>query len=280
MQYEITIDRPWRYRDPKRGRQQLSPGTYRVPEDIADPIANLAVAEGMATRRNYPMRRPGPLEFETKKAEVKPVSCIKFEKRWDDFCIVAGSGPSLTPEVAEACRGYPVVAVNDAYRLLPFAAALYAGDEAWWNLHEGAKGFAGERWSSHDIEINPKIECAKRFDLKLVKGANRGGFSTDPNVIHYGGNSGFQGVNIAAHGLGWKGRIALVGFDMKPVNGRRHFFGDHPPELKQTKNGYKQWPAQFKRAAEMLPAGIEIVNCTPGSALTCFPTMSLADAHG
>jgi hypothetical protein len=63
-----------------------------------------------------------------------------IEPRWRGAtCIVAATGPSFTAEVAEACRGYPTIAVNDAYRLFPWADILYASDGAW---------FAGERWSS------------------------------------------------------------------------------------------------------------------------------------
>src|SRR5512139_1237105 len=64
---------------------------------------------------------------------------------WSDFCIVAASGPSLTPKVADACKGFHVVAVNDAYRLFPDADVLYACDPKWWDVHKGVRKFAGER---------------------------------------------------------------------------------------------------------------------------------------
>jgi hypothetical protein len=65
---------------------------------------------------------------------------------------------------------------------------------------------------------------------------------------------------------------------MRAIKGKRHFFGEHPKELVSTKNGYKNWPPRFDAAAKMLPPGLEIINCTPGSALKCFPQMSLAEA--
>lgn len=50
MDYKIIVSRPWRYRHPSRGMQELAAGAYRVPEDIVAPVAARALAEGMATR--------------------------------------------------------------------------------------------------------------------------------------------------------------------------------------------------------------------------------------
>jgi hypothetical protein len=200
----------------------------------------------------------------------------KISKRWDGFCIVAAPGPSLTEEVAEACKGHHVIAVNDAWRLLPFAEVLYSGSGTWWDYHRGTE-FAGERWSSHEDHVNDRRVCWLKYGLKLVRGRDKPGFSRDGAAIHYGGNSGFQAINVALLMLGYVGRIALVGFDMRKVDGKRHFFGEHPPELRSTTNGYERWPAHFAEAAKTLPDGLEIVNCTPGSALRCFPMRDLSE---
>ncbi len=201
------------------------------------------------------------------------------ERDWGGFCVVAGSGPSLTQEIAGLCRNVPVIAVNDAWRLFPFARILYACDNNWWAVHRGVSEFKGEKWSSHgDAFHNDKRDVARRYGLCLVRGRDEEGFSFDPRFIHYGQNSGFQAANFAGHCLGWGGRIALVGFDMRKVGGRRHFFGEHPETLRSTQRGYDLWPEIFRRAGLSLPTGIEIVNCTPESALTCFPKMNLRDA--
>lgn len=178
-----------------------------------------------------------------------------------------------------------MVAVNDACRLFPSAAVLYACDQAWWDVHEGVRWFAGERWSSHGHPgCNDKLKCADRHDLNLIRGADGDGFAVDPGLIHYGNNSGFQAVNLALHWLGWRGRIVLVGFDMRASEGRRHFFGDHPGSLHRNKatteldRYFGAFIRRFEMAARMLPAGIEIVNATPGSALRCFPIVDLNHA--
>lgn len=181
------------------------------------------------------------------------------------------------------CRGYPVIAVNDAYRLLPFAEVLYACDAEWWQHHAGCRDFAGERWSSHgNAQRNDKRAAAGEYGLTLVRGAEGEGFSHEPDLIHYGEMSGFQAVNIALHMMGWAGRVILVGFDLAPRDGRRHFFGEHPQGLRSTIVGpggaYEKCIGFFTRAAALLPSTVEIVNCSPGSALRAYKMMDIADA--
>lgn len=282
MDYLIILDRPWRHRHPERGVQVLAPGSYPVPDALSARLAERAIAEGMA-RREAPhgallrgLTVPPPkLRRETEALRMRSVTARWAGRR---LAIVAASGPSLPGAVDLLAGDDPVLAVGDAWRLLPRADILYGCDAAWWRHHQGVPDFAGERWSSHGgATQDDKREVAARFGLNLVSGAPGDGFSTDPATIHYGSNSGFQAVNLAGHLLGWKGRILLVGFDMRRVGGRAHFFGEHPKGLRATRT-YKSFIDAFRRAAKALPPGVEIVNCTPGSALDCFPVMELADA--
>lgn len=188
--------------------------------------------------------------------------------------IVAATGPSLSSEVAERCKGYNVVAVNDAYKLFPFARMLYAADDEWWKLHKGCPEFTGEKWSTcHDLYKN---SAAELYGLRLIPSVRRAqGFSFVPGIIHLGGNSGFQAVNLALQ----KGAtiVVLVGFDMQGS----HFFGDHPPmgrRMPSNGKGFIRWRKHFGIAADMLPADRKIINATPDSALTCFPKMTLEEA--
>lgn len=209
--------------------------------------------------------------------------CQRIDPRpgWE-CCIVVACGPSLTDEAAVLCYeaqaagSYRVFAVNDAWCMVPSADALYACDAAWWHHHRGCESFAGEKWSSHARSgpgrANDKKGVAARYGINLVEGRWAEGFSMDPRFIHYGSNSGFQAVNLAM--LFGARRIVLVAFDMRNERGRRHFFGDHPRGLRNTTN-YDRFIAAFERAAAALPAGVEIVNATPESALRCFPRVQL-----
>lgn len=197
-------------------------------------------------------------------------------------CIVAAPGPSLTADVVHKCRmtrmrdRWRVVAVQDAYRLMPWADALYGCDDRWWNHHQDCAGFRQEKWSTHG-DGNDKLEIAAKYGVRLVAGAHGAGFSLDPGAINYGSNSGFQALNLAI----LKGcvRIVLVGFDMRNVKGQSHFFGDHPKGVK-TGGGatYENYAPKFAAAAKLLPKHIRIVNATPDSALTCFPIQELNTA--
>ncbi len=202
---------------------------------------------------------------------------IHANRRWSGRCIVAASGPSLTEDVAALCRGERVIAVNDAYRLLPNADVLYACDAAWWDFHRsGPIGWCGERWTSHSLSPkNDKRAVAEKWGLQVIEGRDAPGFSRDPAIIHYGSNSGYQALNLAI--LFGADPIVLVGFDMREVDGKSHFFGRHKAPLRDNAQ-FGVWCSKFAKAAEKLGPSPRIINATPGSALACFPMMPLAEA--
>ncbi len=152
---------------------------------------------------------------------------------------------------------------------------LYACDGMWWRERAGARDFAGERWSSIGrpgrFRHNDKSKEQAAYGLNLVFGEDKPGFSTSPECIHYGSNSGFQAVNLALL-LGARD-IVLCGFDMSG----HHFFGAHKPPLRNTQS-YVNFIRAFTAAAKQLPPGIRILNASPTSALTCFPRMTIDDA--
>lgn len=208
-----------------------------------------------------------------------------LSRDWNCPVVVAATGPSLTTDVAARVRKarWPekrvrVVAVNDAFRLLPHADALYACDNRWWEAHIAAvrDGFFGERWTTHEdgpSSGNCKDEMPEDWGIRCVRGKASEGFSRDPALIHYGSNSGFQALNFAL--LRGATKVILVGFDMRVVNGKRHFFGDHPAPLSNSTT-YSSFIRHFETAAKH--CAVPIVNATPGSALNCFPKVSLDDA--
>jgi len=65
----------------------------------------------------------------------------------------------------------------------------------------------------------------------------------------------------------------LVGFDMRQVGGRAHFFGDHPEGLRNNTD-FRGFITAFRQAQAPVP----IVNATPGSALDCYPMVTLEEA--
>lgn len=199
--------------------------------------------------------------------------------RWSS-CIVAATGPSLTPEIAEKCKS-PVIAVNDAWRLIPWADVLYAADPAWWAISRPRSKWhrwdGGEFWSCTADNGKMPPDRKQAFDkldvsIKIHKGREGNTFSTDPEWLHFGRNSGFQAINLAIH-LGAK-EIRLVGFDMQKTGGKAHFFGSHPKELCNDSD-YPLFVSAFDEAARNLK-GVRIINCNRQSALRCFEFGDLA----
>lgn len=185
--------------------------------------------------------------------------------------VCLGTGPSLTADDVQACRDRArVIAVNDAYRLAPWADVLYACDAKWWAWHQGAPDFAGRRYA-----LEPR--AADWPGVQLVRNTGRHGLELDPSGVRTGGNSGYQAINLAVH-LGAR-QIVLLGYDMQhAADGRSHWFGEHPRAIAAS-SPYHAFRSAFDTLVEPLRAlGIRVVNATRRTALTAFPCVSLEEA--
>lgn len=162
-----------------------------------------------------------------------------------DDVIVIATGPSMSQAVADSLRGRVIVAVSDAFRLVPDAYALVSQDRAWWKANPDAYNFKGRKLSTN------RLDDIERFDA----------FQWN-QVISTGTNSGLVACCFA-QSLGAK-RIEMYGFDMHGS----HYFGEHAEPLKNTT------PLRFKTMMSQFESwnhdGIDVVNMTPGSSLTCF----------
>lgn len=184
--------------------------------------------------------------------------------------VCIATGPSLTQEDVDYCCGKAtVVAINDAYKLAPWADVLYACDHDWWFHHNGAKGFGGLRFS-----ITP---TAGKLGATVLTQGVQFGLSSDPNEIRHGKNGGYQALQVAVRAGAQ--RVLLLGYDMQPgPNGKAHYFGQHPAPLKK-KMPFDEWRHAFSTIVEPLKSlGVEVVNCSRETALTCFPLKSLREA--
>ena len=197
------------------------------------------------------------------------------------FVIVAG-GPSVTPAQVDCCcnrqdRGslVRVIAVNDAYRIAPWADVLYFCDDKWWQWH--AKKLAD--WRGLIVRLAGGQHDFGDARIKVLKNMDKAGLCPFRDGLHNGSNSGYQAINLAVH-LGAK-RILLLGFDMQAplVNGRpkTHWFGDHPGGT--SPSVYSQMLPWFDSlVAPLAKRGVEVINCTPGSAIKVFPRAGIEEA--
>lgn len=194
-------------------------------------------------------------------------------RRYPDSTVVCiGGGPSLTAEDVAYCQGKAVVvAINDAYRLAPWAEVLYGCDEQWWQWHQGAPSFTGLKYTLHR-------RAAQRWpDVQLLRNTGQEGLELDASGLRTGRHGGYQAINVAVH-LGAK-RIVLLGYDLSaPDEGPDHWFGSHPNRVRSP---YTTFLQAFGSIVEPLHRlGIAVMNCTRRTALTCFPCVPLIEALG
>lgn len=150
---------------------------------------------------------------------------------------------------ARIALAWPHVAVSDAYALAPCAAAVVSSDRAWWAEHPAALQHPGRKFCAAPEFHRPN------------------GVERLPVPSHI--NSGLLGI-MAAVELG-AARVLLLGFDMHGA----HYFGPHRAPLKNTDAArFEKFKRQF---AAYRPSGVEIINCTPGSALSCYPLGQLEE---
>jgi len=95
-----------------------------------------------------------------------------------------------------------------------------------------------------------------------------------PKPFRAFGNSGAGAIALAAK-AGAR-RVLLLGYDCQKTGGKAHWHGDHPEGLGNAGSIHK-WPAQFAQLKASM-AGVEIINCSRATALTCFPRQPLEAA--
>ncbi len=159
--------------------------------------------------------------------------------------------------------------------MAPWADFLYACDSRWWEHHEPIE-FEGEKWTHAPIEKNGLYETqhkvAAKYGLRVMPGKHGRGLGTAH--INYGGNSGYQAINLAY--MFGAGSIVLLGYDMQKTDGQQHWFGDHPEGPMKVDSNYSGWWNDFaKLGSDLARKGVEVINCTRETALTCFRRESL-----
>lgn len=178
--------------------------------------------------------------------------------------LVVASGPSLTRADCDALQDIgQAIAVNNAVFYTPWADYLYAGDANWWKVYgPDVEWFKGRRLTYQDYK---RSVSGNRFKKT-------------------GSNSGHQSFQYAINS-GAK-QIALLGFDHQRTNGLSHFHVDHKRHVvlndeavfldnaSHISNWVVSMDTTAKDAADM---GVEVINLSRETALTCFPRMTVED---
>lgn len=251
-----------------------------------DDIKNLTPGELRAlTNKNAPRIRP------TGKA-IEPI--YKGET-----AVLVATGPSLTDEQLNLVKeqhdkgNIRVMTLNNVYERVPYTDVHLSCDAPWWRWYyprrEDLRALACPKFTWWP-------DLAEKFNLDYIFATEKPGLSRDPKIVHINHGSSPMCINLAMH-YGFK-RLLLLGHDMKfapdynpqkkdPGSTPRHYFGEYPGPL-------QHWPSvkvgRFEPGVidglieaydAMIPdlkdAGMEVINVTPGSALTSFPMSTLED---
>ena len=211
--------------------------------------------------------------------------------------VIVATGPSLSSSQLEyllskhtaADSDVRVFTINNTYQVYPNTDVHLSCDGPWWRwywndpqLRSLAHDTSCEMWTWYP-------EFAEEFGINYIFGEEkRRGLSLDPRVVHINHGSGPMIMNLAIH-YGVK-KIVLIGHDMKfakdynpqkqlPGSIPRHYFGEYPKKLQHwpsvkvrqgVLDGLIEAYSDIKDDMDARQISVDIVNCTPDSALTMF----------
>lgn len=189
-------------------------------------------------------------------------TAIAIKPEWaGQTAAIFASGPSMSHDIADQCRGLRAIAINNqSFDCAPWADVIYGSDAKWWRHYwPVVRALPGRKIS---VEIGLPIKGVEYLR------PSREVYDDRPCYLSTGANSGYAALCLAAK-LG-AARVLLYGYDMGPRNGRLRR-QDYPANL-SSRPRFADWiPRYSLLAPELKRRGVEVINCTRGSALTCFP---------
>lgn len=198
-----------------------------------------------------------------------------------------GTGPSLTLDDVEIARrkGFALFGCNRVWEDVPDLSVLWATNGNWWTHYwsDALMAYPAQKWT-----VDSRV--ARKFGINSIGQRDRKGLSTNPDYVHHGHGSGYSMLNLA-YLMGAR-RIVLLGYDLKYApdydgadkkvgSAPRHYFGEYPsallhwPKVSVRSGVHVGLLALYEEVAKQ--AAVEIINCSPDTALTCFPRMRIAD---
>lgn len=191
-----------------------------------------------------------------------------------ETAIVVASGPSAVEADLAGAKGRArAVAINESWRLAPWADAIYSCDGDWWMHRQGVPEFTG-------LKITQDHSAADHLGLhRVVVEPLMRELCQEPGRLAGGGNSGFQTLNLLVQ---WGvTKIILVGFDMS-IEAGVHWHGRHGGHLVNPDAlATARWRRRLDEVApQFAELGVEVVNTSGRSALQAYPKRSLEDALG
>lgn len=189
-------------------------------------------------------------------------------------CFIVGGGPSLKGFDFGRLRGERVIAINKAFKDVPFADIMFAMDRPLLDLI--TSGQLGEDYrAALDSFWGVKLWLdlsgyAYPPDVYSVKSAGETGWTDSLSKgLYHGQNSGYGALNLALV-LG-ADPIYLLGYDcQRGPEGEKNYHSGYPTG--SSPDAMNIFLKAFEAGAEKLKAisHSRIVNLNPNSALKCF----------
>lgn len=197
---------------------------------------------------------------------------------WDDRDLyIVGGGDSLKGcDLTHLRERGRVLGINRAPELIPCDACFTIDHNFLQREHDKIAG-----WVADGVEMAAAVGSTwfnihkpipGTLYLKRVQGT---GTDEGPGTIVNGLNSGHGGLCYSV--LKRAKRICLLGFDLTGEN--THWHDGYEWGCGRTKIYFSRWAKRFEEIRDALPAGTEVFNCNPNSAITAFPFSSY-DAIG
>lgn len=188
------------------------------------------------------------------------------------FCLA--SGPSMTQEIADKVIGQSCIVVNSTCMLAPWADVLFFTDYGWYADRKEIVA----NWPGIVVCLSRRTKREAPNQVKRVKPFGSPDYpprfpAMGSGEIQQGRTSGHSAVALAiAMGAA---RVVLLGYDMQMVGGREHHHDEYkgPRDLTIYENEFQKGFNGWNAAA--LALGVQIINCTHGSAVKEFPFLTL-----
>lgn len=191
-----------------------------------------------------------------------------------ETAIIVASGPTASKVPLEKAKGKAkFIAINNSWKLAPWADILFACDMSWWKNANGCPEFTGMKLTIEEKVLReyPDVKWLKcrKPDDRLI--------TDEIGTVGWGGNSGFHCLNLTVQ-FGCA-KVLLVGMDMTLTHGI-HWHGPHPRHMNNPKpSNVTRWARAVDAAArEISKTGTKVINCSDISTLQNYPKMSFEEA--
>jgi len=181
---------------------------------------------------------------------------------------IVGGGPSLEGFNWSLLKTKKVIAINKAFKYVPWANVLYWTDSRFYGWHKNEI----DALDCYKYTISSGTNYDER--VNVIKKGNRYGLEKDPRVLAHGDNSGYAAINLAYH-LG-AAKIVLLGYDMGSHGNKTHFHDGYPVKATRKEIYNQRFSISFPHiATELKAVGVKVYNTSQRSPLNCFPKISI-----